>query len=146
MKSNQSVINIHASCISLEGKGVLLLGKSGSGKSDLALRLIENKNAKLVADDRVNLFVENGRLFASAPDIIAGMIEVRGVGIINIPCVGKTEISLAVDLVENFRDLERLPKAYTKDFLGFKINGLRLYPFETSAVDKIVIKMKAGLD
>lgn len=146
MKNKPLTANIHATCISLGGEGVLLLGKPGSGKSDLALRLIENKKAELVADDRVDLFVENNKLFAAPPAAIAGLLEVRGVGIVRRPYLAKTEIKLAVDLVEKPADIERLPEAYAKDLLGFKIAGLRLYPFEVSAVDKIVIKMKAVLD
>ena len=63
--------NIHASCVALGNKGVLLLGDSGAGKSDLALRLIDG-GAKLVTDDRTDLSVRNGKLFARAPVILAG--------------------------------------------------------------------------
>ena len=66
--------NIHASCIAIGGKGVLLLGGSGAGKSDLALRLIDD-GAALVADDRTLLFVKNGALHAKAPPSIKGLLE-----------------------------------------------------------------------
>ena len=90
-------VNIHASCVAINGKGVLILGESGSGKSDLALRLIDD-GARLVADDRTELTVERGRLCARAPKSIAGLIEVRGLGIVAQPFADKAYIALAVRL------------------------------------------------
>ena len=76
--------NIHASCVAIGGRGVLLLGKSGVGKSDLALRLIA-EGARLVADDRTILFAIRGALHAKAPETIKGLLEIRGVGIVAFP-------------------------------------------------------------
>jgi serine kinase of HPr protein (carbohydrate metabolism regulator) len=102
------MINIHASCVVLAeaGKfcgappdaGVLILGESGKGKSDLALRLIE-RGARLVADDRTELFPENGVLMARAPAALAGLIELRGVGIVAQPFAAQARIALAVELI-----------------------------------------------
>lgn len=110
-------VNIHASCVQLNdvGKsfdapshcGVLLLGESGSGKSDLALRLIA-LGARLVADDRTDLFVEGNTLAARAPASLTGLIEVRGVGIVTLPFAIQARIVLAVQLVENC-DVPRMP-------------------------------------
>ena len=75
---------VHGTCVALKGRGVLLLGDSGAGKSDLALRLIHD-GARLVADDRVVLTLKRGTLTASAPTSIAGLIEVRGLGIVKLP-------------------------------------------------------------
>lgn len=97
--------NIHASCVAIGRDGVLLLGKSGSGKSDLALRLID-QGAFLVADDRTILFVEKGMLYARGPSSIKGLIEVRGLGIVRFPVRAKIRISLAVRLG---REAARLP-------------------------------------
>jgi HPr kinase/phosphorylase len=77
------MITIHATTVSLDGRGVILRGPSGSGKSDLALRLI-NEGALLVADDQTILFVESGRMMAQPPAEIAGKMEVRGVGIVKM--------------------------------------------------------------
>jgi hypothetical protein len=88
---------IHASCVSIGGKGVLLLGASGAGKSDLALRLIDG-GARLVADDACELFVRGGKLCARAPASIAGLLELRGQGIIAMPCAKSVALALAVDL------------------------------------------------
>lgn len=101
------VANIHASCIRLERAGapfdapakagVLILGESGSGKSLLSLLLIA-AGAKLVADDRTELFVRKGTLMARAPANVAGYIEARGVGIVEIPHVADAAIALVVKL------------------------------------------------
>ena len=91
-------MQIHASCVELAGAGILLRGPSGSGKSDLALRLIDS-GARLVADDRTDLVVEDGRLIASSPAPIAGKLEVRGVGILALPVVARSRVGIAVDLV-----------------------------------------------
>ena len=89
--------NIHATCVALEKKGVLLLGASGAAKSDLALRLID-EGAMLVADDRTDLFDRRGKLFARAPQILAGLIEVRGLGIIRLRRRKEIAIALVVQL------------------------------------------------
>ena len=92
-----TMVNIHASCVAIGQKGVLILGDSGAGKSDLALRLIDD-GAKLVADDRVELYCARGVLCARAPKPIAGLIEVRGLGVIALPCRKTVSLALAVKL------------------------------------------------
>jgi hypothetical protein len=89
--------NIHASCVALGKKGVLLLGASGAGKSDLALRLID-EGAVLVADDRTDLFARRGKLFARAPEVLAGLIEVRGLGIVRLRRRKDIPVALVVQL------------------------------------------------
>jgi hypothetical protein len=90
-------VQIHASCVTIGSKGILILGESGAGKSDLALRLMDD-GARLVADDRTELTIERGRLCARAPKSIAGLIEVRGLGIVAQPFTRKAIIKLAVRL------------------------------------------------
>jgi len=97
--------NIHASCIAVGRHGVLLLGASGSGKSDLALRLID-QGAVLVADDRTILYMEKGLLHARAPASIKGLLEVRGLGIVKLQSRANVRVSLAVRLG---RETARLP-------------------------------------
>jgi HPr kinase/phosphorylase len=89
--------NIHASCVAIDTRGVLILGDSGAGKSDLAMRLIDG-GAKLVSDDRTDLYIARGRLCARAPKSIAGLIEVRGLGIIAMPFVKNVPLALAIKL------------------------------------------------
>ena len=100
-------VNIHATCVRLAraGKtfgappsaGVLLIGDSGAGKSDLALRLI-GRGAELVADDRTELYLRRGQLVARAPKPLAGLMEIRGLGIIEMPQAAATPVSLVVEL------------------------------------------------
>ena len=98
-------IIVHASCVALKTAGVLLLGDSGSGKSDLALRLI-HEGWSLVADDRTVLALDKGQLKAFAPATIQGLLEVRGVGIVALPAKA-TLLKLAVQLG---REGPRLPQ------------------------------------
>ena len=86
-------MQIYGSCVSREGVGVVLLGPSGCGKSDLVLRLLEC-GFVLVADDRVN--IADG--FASAPPALAGLLEIRGLGILRLPHAAQAKLALAVDL------------------------------------------------
>ena len=129
--------NIHATCVSLNNKGILLLGKSGSGKSDLALRLIEQTGAILISDDRTELLIKNNKITASYVDKIKGLLEVRGIGIINKNYQKETQISLVVELVDNLKKVERLPEEEYWKFKNIKIRKIKLFPFECSAPYKI---------
>ena len=138
--------NIYATCVAINGCGVLIFGKSGSGKSDLALRLIENKNAVLVSDDRTELCIDNNKLYARAPSAIKGLLEVRGVGIIKLKCLDNVEVRLSVCLKDNMNQIERMPEEKFYEINGINIPILDLYPFEASAADKVVIKLNAFLE
>jgi len=109
--------NIHATALSLDHKGVLIRGASGAGKSLLALLLIDafsmrNREAMLVADDRVDLKTTPDGIWLSAPQNLAGLIELRGRGIVRRPHRETVRLSLIVDLVPT---LERMPEEH--DFL-----------------------------
>ena len=131
---------LHASCVSVGGAGVLILGSSGSGKSDLALRLIDT-SAKLVADDQVILQARDETLFASCPEKIAGMLEVRGVGIVKLPFEREVALRLVVNLVSK-QEVERMPEPSFFDCLGLQLPLLSLYPFEGSACAKVRLLLK----
>lgn len=135
MTAGLSHIQIHASCVELGGIGVLLLGQSGSGKSDLALRLID-AGGRLVADDRTDLHLRGDRLMASSPAPIAGKIEVRGVGIVPLTHVAEAPVGLAIELVAS-ENVERLPAAQCRNWLGIDVPLLALAPFESSATAKV---------
>jgi HPr kinase/phosphorylase len=128
---------IHASCIAFGAVGVVLRGASGSGKSDLAFRLIE-AGAVLVADDRVELGVEVGRLIAAAPAELAGRLELRGLGLVELPYVSNITVELIADLVSP-ADIERLPLPGWEDCAGVQIRKVAVAPFEHTAVAKIRI-------
>lgn len=126
---------VHATCVRIMDAGVLLRGPSGSGKSDAALRLIEAGGA-LVADDQVELRMAGTTVTASAPARLAGLLEVRGVGILPMPALKSSEVGLVVDLVDG-RDVERLPEARTVRLLDADIPVLALAPFESSFTAKV---------
>ena len=127
---------IHATCIALESCGILLRGPSGSGKSDLALRMIDG-GAVLVADDQVDLAVDaDGRLRARPPERIAGLLEVRGLGILTLDFLTDCALDLVVDLVDA-ATIERLPEAAFSTVAGCRLRHIRLAPFEASAPAKL---------
>jgi HPr kinase/phosphorylase len=117
---------------------VLLRGPSGAGKSDLALRLIE-AGARLVADDRTMLGRAGDTVMASAPASIAGLIEVRGLGIRRLArnqLLARATVVLLVDLVAPAA-IERLPEPDHEALLGIDLPVLKLAPFEASSCAKL---------
>lgn len=130
----------HATCILIKGKGVLLEGPSGAGKSDLALRLM-SLGAQLVSDDYITLSKKAGALVATAPEKIAGKMEVRGLGLIDINHAREAAIDLVIDLKPRGH-VPRLPKGNTKTFEGVSIPTLTLHAFDASTPDKILLALK----
>lgn len=143
---------VHATAVALPAppganpawRGVLLRGPSGSGKSDLALRLIE-RGARLVADDQVALAHEAGALHAAAPAPLAGQLEVRGLGIVSLGALDQVRIVLVVDLVAP-EAIERLPEPAVAMVAGVALPLLRLAPFTDSATAKVrlAVALAAG--
>ena len=129
------MVLVHASCVALEGRGVLLRGAPGTGKSDLALRLIDS-GAILVADDQVALTSGGEALHATPPAPIAGLLEVRGIGIVSMEFVRQCPVHLVVDLVAP-NAVERMPGAAGVELCGYRIAHAALAPFEASAPSKI---------
>lgn len=158
-------LQLHASCIAINSKAVLILGESGSGKSDLALRLIDS-GAKLVGDDQIvltspSLLEGEGRgggqkstkttlssplptplpqgkreIIASPAAKLEGLLEVRGVGIMKLPYEMKVPVALTLKLV-NANEVERLPEPQFFDCLGLQLPLLSLYAFDHSTPAKI---------
>src|SRR5262245_40783589 len=98
---------VHATAIAMGGDAVLLRGPPGAGKSDLALRLIEG-GACLLADDQALLQRVDNRIIVRAPAAIAGLIEVRGIGILQVDSLEEAPLALIVDLVPSAQ-VERIP-------------------------------------
>ena len=136
------MVLVHASCVALEGSGVLLRGAPGAGKSDLALRLIED-GARLVADDQVALTNSGGVLLAAPPARIAGLLEVRGIGIVSMDFVPRCPVRLVVDLVAPDA-VERMPAAARVTLSGHRLPRIALAPFEASAPAKVRLALAAG--
>ena len=133
---------VYGTCVALGGNAAILVGASGSGKSDLALRFLlatpADLEPALIADDQVRVSLSAGRLIASAPETIAGLIEVRGIGVLSLPARDAAEIKLIVKLVDP-EAVPRMPPSAppTQNVCGIDLPVLLLAPFESSAHFKI---------
>ena len=136
---------IHATTVVLGDAGVLLRGPSGSGKSDLALQLID-RGGVLVADDRTALQAVGGLLIASVPATIAGRMEVRGLGVLRVRFQPQASVRLVVDLLpaDAATPVERMPEPATADLCGIRLRRICLRAFESSAAAKI--RLAVGLN
>jgi serine kinase of HPr protein (carbohydrate metabolism regulator) len=117
-------------------RGALIQGPSGAGKSDLALRCLAD-GFRLVADDRVLVFVSGGRLFGTAPASLRGLVEARGLGVIPSASVAFAEIVLAIDCANDPAKIERLPDREFTAILGVSVPRLPLWPLEGSGPAKL---------
>jgi HPr kinase/phosphorylase len=126
---------IHGTCVERDSAGVLILGPSGSGKSDLALRLI-GRGFDLVADDQIDL--DEG--VAQAPEALAGLLEVRGLGIVRLPYLSRVKVKLVIALTDR---IERLPEPETHQFLGLPM--VRIDASSASAPDRVALALDCAL-
>jgi serine kinase of HPr protein (carbohydrate metabolism regulator) len=129
---------LHASTIAIDGRAVLIEGRSGSGKSDLALRLID-RGAKLVSDDYTLVLRQGTGLIARPPGTITGKMEVRGLGIVALPFVSDIPVALIVQL-----DLEvlRMPERRLRQIAGIGVRQIALEPFQGSAPIKVELALR----
>ena len=132
---------IHATAVAIEGEAILLRGASGSGKSDLALRLIDG-GARLVADDQSELVRRGERIIVRAPPALAGLIEIRGLGIIRLDALPEAPLGLIADIAAP-QAIERLPPAAAEEVLGIAVPLVAVAPFEASAAAKLRIAHRA---
>ena len=129
---------IHSTSVVIDDNGVLILGDSGSGKSDLALRLIDN-GATLISDDISICRKNSNNIYLYCPPEIKGLLEVREIGIITVPFVEKIKLRLVVNLKSN--NNERFPKESSFRILGIKIPIINIEGKNSSAVAKIKVKL-----
>ena len=129
---------VHATTVSIDGQGVLISGPSGSGKSDLALRLID-RGATLVADDQTLVRAQAGAILASSPATIAGKLEVRGLGILSFEHETETPLSLSVSLAET---VERMPEPRMRQIAGLVLPDMVLDPRPASAPIKVELMVR----
>jgi len=128
----------HASTVAADGRAVLITGPSGSGKSDLALRLID-RGFTLVSDDQTIVRREGSRLLASAPPNIAGKLEIRGVGIVDMETVKDVPIALLVQLTS---EIERLPdERRERPVLGVNLPLVSVDALTASAASKVSLAL-----
>ena len=129
---------VHASAVACEDRAVLISGPSGSGKSDLALRLLD-RGFTLVSDDQTLIRRDGDRLLASPPATIAGKLEVRGVGIVDMSHVENVPVSLLVELT---RELERMPPDdRQRQLLGLAIPLVSIDAATASAPSKVALAL-----
>ena len=136
-------VNMHGTAVSIVGEGVLIVGASGSGKSDLALRLID-RGAILISDDRVIVeFVEGKPFLRTAPNI-ENLIEMRGIGIVTMPSVTGIKLRLVIDLEAKVPRFIDTFASY--DVAGFVVPCVALAAFEASATIKVEQALKSVID
>jgi serine kinase of HPr protein (carbohydrate metabolism regulator) len=149
--SAMTAITVHASCVCVGQHGVLLLGAPGAGKSDLALRLIDQPGlgagdaplyGKLVADDQVTVTRLGNRLFATPHQRLAGLLEVRGSGIHKMPYLTSCELSLAVQLGPN-AEMERMPasRELQHELLGICLPLIYVDASQASAAGRVRVRL-----
>ena len=129
---------MHSSSVVIDDNGVLILGDSGSGKSDLALRLIDN-GATLISDDISICRKNSNNIYLYCPPEIKGLLEVREIGIITVPFVERIKLRLVVNLKS--KNNERFPKDNSFRILGIKIPLISIEGKNSSAVAKIKVKL-----
>ena len=148
-KSKTDTICLHATCLVIDDIGVLLRGASGCGKSDLALRVIKTDIGRLVADDQVSLTVQENVLIARPPPRLAGLIEVRGLGLLPIAYEPSCPIKLLVNLVcvndkmaDGTAPIPPLAPPVFERILDIAVPTIQLCAYEPSAPQKLAIAAK----
>jgi serine kinase of HPr protein (carbohydrate metabolism regulator) len=133
-----SAETVHASTVAVDGRAVLITGLSGSGKSDLALRLID-RGFTLVSDDQTIVRKDGNRLLASAPPTIAGKLEIRGIGIIEVEQTENVPVALVVELTSDF---QRLPDDNRdRPILGISVPLISIDALTASAAAKVAVAL-----
>jgi serine kinase of HPr protein (carbohydrate metabolism regulator) len=133
-----SAETVHASTVALDGRAVLISGPSGSGKSDLALRLLD-RGFTLVSDDQTIVRKDGNRLLASAPPNIAGKLEIRGIGIVDMETVDDVPVALLVELTS---DIQRLPDdSRERPILGVPLPLISIDALTASAPSKVALAL-----
>lgn len=135
---------IHATTVAINGRAVVISGASGSGKSDLGLRLLD-RGFGLVSDDRTLVRREGDRLIASAPRNIAGKLEVRGIGIVEVDHLDDVPVALLVELTS---DIQRMPDdSRTRSILGLAVPLVGIDAMAASAASKVGLALdRMGLE
>lgn len=134
-----SAETLHASTVAAEGRAVLITGPSGSGKSDLALRLLDG-GFTLVSDDQTIVKRDGDRLLASPPPTIAGKLEIRGIGIVDMDNLTDVPVALIVELTSS--EIQRMPDdSRERPILGVKLPLIAIDAMTASAPSKVALAL-----
>lgn len=134
-----SAETLHCSTVAVDGRAVLITGPSGSGKSDLTLRLID-RGYNLVSDDQTIIKKDGERIIASAPPTIAGKLEVRGIGIVEMERIDSVPVALIVELTSS--EIQRLPDdSRERPLLGIKVPLVSVDAMTASAPSKVALAL-----
>ena len=138
MSDEPTSARVHATTVAIDGRGVMLVGASGAGKSDLALRLID-RGAVLVSDDYTDLARRGDALIATPPPNIAGQIEIRGLGIVDQAFATSILIQLVVSLGD---EIDRMPEPRWRTMAGVRVREIVIDPHPASAPIKVERALK----
>ena len=136
--SRISAETVHASTVALDGRAVLISGPSGAGKSDLALRMLD-RGFTLVSDDQTLVRRDGDKLIATAPPNIAGKLEIRGIGIVEMERLSDVPVALIVELTS---DIQRLPDdSRERPILGVRLPLISIDAMTASAPSKVALAL-----
>jgi HPr kinase/phosphorylase len=145
-ETSSESIDVHGTAVAIDGRGLLLRGPPGSGKSDLALRLVDG-GARLIADDLVRIERRGPGLWVTAPAGVPAelrhKIEIRGLGIARLPGLAEAPLALVVDLAAGPVP-ERLPPAQACQYLAVSLPLIAIDPLAASAAAKLRLAVKLG--
>lgn len=136
------MIRVHGNAVKINDKGILLTGPSGSGKSDLSLRLIDGGGC-LISDDYTEIKAQGGQAILSPPAEIAGRLEIRGIGLMKLSYCRDIPLHLVFELTDR-RDIERMPEDRSITFDGVTVPVRKLDPFTASA--EAIVRFLAAMD
>jgi serine kinase of HPr protein (carbohydrate metabolism regulator) len=133
-----SAETLHATAVATEGRAVLIMGQSGSGKSDLALRLLD-RGFSLISDDQTIVKKAGDSLIAAAPPTIAGKLEIRGIGIVELDYLIDVPVALIVELTA---DITRMPDdSRERMILGVPVPLVSIDAMSASAPSKVAFAL-----
>lgn len=136
MTNLQNIASLHGNCLWVNETGVLILGDAASGKTELALTMINSGRGTLVADDQVIIEREHKILMARPPEGLQGLMQIHGIGIVNFDCIVPVPLHLIIELVPH-ADVPLIPEKSEKEIQGLSLPLLKLAGHEASSADKL---------
>jgi serine kinase of HPr protein (carbohydrate metabolism regulator) len=136
MTNLQNIPSLHGNCLWVNETGVLILGDAASGKTELALTMINSGRGTLVADDQVIIEREHKILMARPPEGLQGLMQINGIGIVNFDNIAPVPLHLIIELVPH-TDVPLIPEKSEKEIQGLSLPLLKLVGHEASSADKL---------